>query len=121
MRKQKKKRLAAKGWKVGSIKEFLGLSDEESAYIEAEDPACSGIATATAGKRIVATRSRGKTSVEPIAGRENGSGRSFRFLGPPDPLSPQSWGVGTRIISDYYDSPSRIARVLRKGRKSFLD
>lgn len=34
MRKQKKKRLAAKGWKVGSAKEFLSLSDEESAYIE---------------------------------------------------------------------------------------
>src|SRR5438874_12052323 len=34
MRKQKKKRLAAKGWKVGSVKKFLGLSDEESAYIE---------------------------------------------------------------------------------------
>ena len=34
MRKQKKKRLAAKGWKVGSVREFLGLSNEESAYIE---------------------------------------------------------------------------------------
>ena len=34
MRKQKKKRLAAKGWKVGSVQKFLGLSDEESAYIE---------------------------------------------------------------------------------------
>jgi predicted transcriptional regulator len=34
MREQKKKRLEAKGWKVGSAKEFLGLSDEESAYIE---------------------------------------------------------------------------------------
>ena len=34
MRKQKKKRLAAKGWKIGTVKEFLGLSNEESAYIE---------------------------------------------------------------------------------------
>jgi len=34
MRKEKKRRLEAKGWKVGTVKEFLGLSDEESAYIE---------------------------------------------------------------------------------------
>ncbi len=34
MRKDKKKRLAAKGWKIGDAKECLGLSEEESAYIE---------------------------------------------------------------------------------------
>ncbi len=34
MREEKKRRLEAKGWKVGSAKEFLGLTDEESAYIE---------------------------------------------------------------------------------------
>ena len=34
MRESKRKRLAAKGWKVGSAKEFLGLSPEEAAYIE---------------------------------------------------------------------------------------
>jgi transcriptional regulator with XRE-family HTH domain len=34
MRNTKKKRLEAKGWKVGSAKEFLGLSPEEEAYIE---------------------------------------------------------------------------------------
>jgi ribosome-binding protein aMBF1 (putative translation factor) len=34
MRNDKKKRLEAKGWKIGSAKEFLGLSAEEEAYIE---------------------------------------------------------------------------------------
>ncbi len=34
MREAKSKRLAAKGWKVGTAKEFLGLSDAEDAYIE---------------------------------------------------------------------------------------
>jgi predicted transcriptional regulator len=34
MREEKRKRLEAKGWKVGSAKEFLDLSDEETAYIE---------------------------------------------------------------------------------------
>jgi len=34
MREAKSKRLAAKGWKAGTAKEFLGLSDAEEAYIE---------------------------------------------------------------------------------------
>ena len=34
MRKTKKDRLEKKGWKVGSVDEFLGLTPEESAYIE---------------------------------------------------------------------------------------
>ena len=34
MRDSKRKRLEAKGWRVGGPKEFLGLSDEEVEYIE---------------------------------------------------------------------------------------
>src|SRR5262245_35009951 len=34
MRESKRKRLEAKGWKVGTSAEFLGLSPEEEAYIE---------------------------------------------------------------------------------------
>ena len=34
MRTNKKKQLEAKGWKVGSVEEFLDLSKEEAAYIE---------------------------------------------------------------------------------------
>jgi hypothetical protein len=34
MRDDKRKRLEAKGWKVGSARDFLGLSSEEDAYIE---------------------------------------------------------------------------------------
>lgn len=34
MDKRKKEKLAKKGWKTGSVAEFLGLSAEESAYIE---------------------------------------------------------------------------------------
>ena len=43
MRKQKRKRLEAKGWKIGSVKEFLGLSDEESAYIELKVKLAAGL------------------------------------------------------------------------------
>ena len=34
MHKSKKARLEAKGWRIGSAQEFLGLSDQESAYVE---------------------------------------------------------------------------------------
>jgi ribosome-binding protein aMBF1 (putative translation factor) len=34
MRKAEKAKLEKKGWKVGTVQEFLGLSDEEAAYIE---------------------------------------------------------------------------------------
>jgi len=34
MDKQKQKNLEKKGWKIGSAKEFLNLSEEESSYIE---------------------------------------------------------------------------------------
>ena len=34
MNKEKRARLEAAGWRIGSVQEFLGLSDEEAAYIE---------------------------------------------------------------------------------------
>ena len=34
MRKSKRDRLEAKGWRFGTAQEFLGLSNEESAYVE---------------------------------------------------------------------------------------
>ena len=34
MRESKKRRLQRKGWRIGGVKEFLGVSDEESRYIE---------------------------------------------------------------------------------------
>lgn len=34
MREDKRKRLAAKGWKTGSAGDFLGLSVEEERYVE---------------------------------------------------------------------------------------
>ena len=34
MNRSKRKRLEAKGWKIGSASEFLNLSPEEAAYVE---------------------------------------------------------------------------------------
>jgi len=43
MRKSKKQRLKSKGWRVGSTQDFLGLSDEESAYIELKARLAQGV------------------------------------------------------------------------------
>jgi ribosome-binding protein aMBF1 (putative translation factor) len=43
MRKEKKKRLEAKGWKIGTAKDFLSLSEEESAYIELQIRLAEGL------------------------------------------------------------------------------
>jgi ribosome-binding protein aMBF1 (putative translation factor) len=43
MRREKEKRLQRKGWKVGTVKEFLGLSHEESAYIELKIKLAAGL------------------------------------------------------------------------------
>ncbi len=45
MRESKRKKLAAKGWKIGSAKEFLGLSAEETAYIELRLKLAEGLKT----------------------------------------------------------------------------
>ena len=39
----RRKRLESKGWKIGTVKEFLGLSNEESAYIELKIKLAAGL------------------------------------------------------------------------------
>jgi len=34
MRRSKRRKLEKKGWRVGSARDFLGLSEEEAAYVE---------------------------------------------------------------------------------------
>lgn len=34
MRRTKKRRLEKKGWSVGPVQDYLGLSDDEAAYVE---------------------------------------------------------------------------------------
>ena len=56
MRESKRRRLAEKGWTVGSVKDFLGLSKEEEAYIELRLKLADGLKS----KR----QSKGVTQVE---------------------------------------------------------
>ncbi len=50
MRESKRKRLQAKGWKVGTAKQFLQLSDEEDAYIELRLKLAEGLKARRLGK-----------------------------------------------------------------------
>jgi hypothetical protein len=52
MREAKRKRLAAKGWKVGSATQFLGLSPEEEAYVELKLRLADGLRKRRLGSRL---------------------------------------------------------------------
>ena len=45
MREHKRKRLESKGWKVGTTKEFLGLTREEETFIELRLRLAEGLKT----------------------------------------------------------------------------
>jgi ribosome-binding protein aMBF1 (putative translation factor) len=67
MDKRKRARLEEAGWKVGSAEEFLGLSQEESAYLElkynlakalSEKRKAMGLSQVAVAKRIKSSQSR---------------------------------------------------------------
>ena len=43
MREQKRRRLEARGWRVGTTQEFLRLSDEEAAYVDLKVRLATGL------------------------------------------------------------------------------
>lgn len=55
MDKNKKERLERKGWKVGSVQEFLALTPEESAYIELKLALSESIKERRERKRLTQT------------------------------------------------------------------
>jgi ribosome-binding protein aMBF1 (putative translation factor) len=52
MRESKRRRLAEKGWVTGSVKDFLGLSAEEEAYIELRLKLADGLKTKRQSKGV---------------------------------------------------------------------
>ena len=74
MREDKKRRLEAKGWRVGSPREFLGLSDEESAYIDLKVRLARGLKERRRRRRLtqVALAKALKSSQSRIAKMEAG-------------------------------------------------
>lgn len=52
MKKSKREKLEAQGWKIGDTREFLGLSDEEMAYIEIKLALSSRVRTLRKEKKL---------------------------------------------------------------------
>jgi predicted XRE-type DNA-binding protein len=67
VREEKRRRLEARGWKVGGVSEFLALSPEEAAYVELKVRLAMGLRTwrqrrnltqAQLAKRLQSSQSR---------------------------------------------------------------
>lgn len=52
MRDSKRKKLGAKGWQIGSAKDFLSLSPEEEAYIELRLKLADGLKSRRSSKGV---------------------------------------------------------------------
>lgn len=55
MRAEKRKRLEARGWKVGTPNELLNLSDEEAAYVELRLKLAQGLKARRSAKGLTQT------------------------------------------------------------------
>jgi ribosome-binding protein aMBF1 (putative translation factor) len=55
MRESKRRKLAEKGWATGSVKDFLGLSKEEEAYIELRLKLADGLKQKRQSKGVTQT------------------------------------------------------------------
>ncbi len=76
MDKLKIKKLEAKGWKVGTADEFLGLSKEESEYVELK---------LSLGAKLVQLRKQEKMSQAELARRTESSKSSIAKMEKGDP------------------------------------
>ena len=56
MLESKKRRIAAKGWKIGTAKEFLGLSASEEAYIDLRLCVSEGLKSRRNLRRVTQTQ-----------------------------------------------------------------
>jgi DNA-binding XRE family transcriptional regulator len=74
MNSTKRKRLEAKGWKAGSVQEFLDLSPEEAAYIELKLALSKNLQNYRKAKRLTQTElaRRIKSSQSRVAKMESG-------------------------------------------------
>lgn len=74
MREEKRRRLESKGWKVGSVEEFLHLSPEEAVYIELKLKLADGLRKRRLRRRLtqVEMARMAKSSQSRIAKMEAG-------------------------------------------------
>ena len=73
MRSPKRKRLEAKGWKVGDAKDFLGLSSQEEACIEIRLKLAESLRRQRLRRQMTQSGPGERNQVKPIPSRQNGS------------------------------------------------
>jgi DNA-binding XRE family transcriptional regulator len=108
MNKDKRKKLAAKGWKVGSAEEFLNLTPDESAYINLKIKLAQGLSLHRKKQRLtqIQLAQRIKSSQSRVAKMEAG-----------DPSV--SLDLLIKSLLALGSSPAELARLIG-GRKSSL-
>jgi predicted XRE-type DNA-binding protein len=108
MNKDKRKKLEAKGWKVGSAEEFLDLTPEESAYINLKLQLAQGLSLHRKRQQLTQMQlaSRIKSSQSRVAKMEAG-----------DPSV--SLDLLIKSLLALGSSPAELARLIG-GKKSSL-
>ena len=109
MNKDKRKKLEAKGWKVGSTEEFLNLTPEESAYINLKLKLAQGLSRQRKRQQLtqIQLASRIKSSQSRVAKMEAG-----------DPSV--SLDLLVKSLLAIGSSPAQLARIIGEKKSSLV-
>ena len=108
MNKDKRKKLEAKGWKVGSTEEFLNLTPEESAYINLKLKLAQGLSL---------HRKRQQLTQMQLAGKIKSSQSRVAKMEAGDPSV--SLDLLVKSLLALGSSPAELARIIG-GKNSSL-
>jgi predicted transcriptional regulator len=109
MRSVKKKRLETKGWKAGTVEEFLQLSPEESTYIEMK---------LTLSKNLQDRRKEKNLTQEQLARLLKSSQSRVAKMEAGDPSVSLDLLVRSLLILG--ESRNSLAKILSKPRSAFV-
>ena len=73
MLEAKSRRLQAKGWKIGSAREFLGMTDQEEEYVELRLKLADALKRQRIRRQSDASGFGKDDEIEPITGCKDGS------------------------------------------------
>jgi len=107
MKKSKREKLKAAGWAVGSVQEFLGLSDAEAALIEMK---------LALSRTLRDRRQRGGVSQVELAKRLRSSQSRVAKMGAGDPSVSMDLLVSSLLVLGA--SPADLAKAIRSGEGS---
>ena len=109
MNKDKRKKIEAKGWKVGSTEEFLNLTPEESTYINLKLKLAQGLSQQRKRQQLtqIQLASRIKSSQSRVAKMEAG-----------DPSV--SLDLLVKSLLAIGSSPAQLARIIGEKKSSLV-